>query len=298
MKSIDRKGIILAGGKGTRLYPITKGISKQLMPVYDKPMIYYPLSTLMLTGIREILIITNPNDLESFKALLGDGSRLGLEITYEVQINPEGIAQAFLIAEKFINGKSTALILGDNIYYGNELVPALKAANSRKSGATVFAYYVSEPSLYGVAKWEKQKDGKNKVIEIEEKPIFPKSNYAITGLYFYDHKVVEIAKSLQPSKRGELEITDLNKIYLKQNSLNVEVLGRGIAWLDTGNFDSLLEACTFIRTLEKRQGLKISVPEEIAWRKGWISDQDLIDLSLDLKKSGYGNYLELLLKLK
>lgn len=297
MKSIYRKGIILAGGKGTRLYPITKGVSKQLMPIYDKPMIYYPLSTLMLTGIREILIITNPSDLESFKALLGDGSSLGIEITYEVQINPEGIAQAFLIAEKFINGKSTALILGDNIYYGNELVQALKAANSRQSGGTVFAYYVSEPSLYGVAKLEKQIDGENKLTEIEEKPILPKSNYAITGLYFYDHKVVEIAKSLKPSKRGELEITDLNKIYLKQNCLNVEVLGRGIAWLDTGNFDSLLEASTFIRTLEKRQGLKICVPEEIAWRKGWISDQDLVDLSLDLKKSGYGHYLEQLLNL-
>ena len=297
MSAIDRKGIILAGGKGTRLYPITKAISKQLMPVYDKPMIYYPLSTLMLAGIREILIITNPGDLISFKGLLGDGSQWGLEITYEVQKKPDGIAQAFIIGEKFINQKPTALILGDNIYYGNDLSEPLKSANQQKAGATVFGYYVSEPSLYGVAEWEEQENGISKVISIEEKPISPKSNYAITGLYFYDKNVTEIVKSLKPSKRGELEITDVNKTYLQNNTLNVEVLGRGIAWLDTGNFDALLEACTFIRTLEKRQGLKISVPEEIAWRKGWISDDQLMKLSVELNKSGYGNYLEDLLRI-
>ncbi len=292
---MQRKGIILAGGKGTRLYPITTAISKQLMPIYDKPMVYYPLCTLMLSGIREILIITRSKDIQNFKDLLGDGSQWGLDIKFAIQKKPNGIAEAFKIGEDFLNNKPSALVLGDNIYYGNELSQSLIKANQTDIGATIFVYNVAEPSLYGVVEWENQNNGIKKVISIKEKPVYPKSNYAVTGLYFYDNNVVEISKNLKPSKRGELEITDLNQIYLQNSLLNVEVLGRGVAWLDTGNFDALLEACTFIRTLEKRQGLKISCPEEIAWRNGWITNDEMLKLAFNLKKSGYGQYLENLL---
>ncbi len=292
---MERKGIILAGGKGTRLYPITSAISKQLMPIYDKPMVYYPLCTLMLAGIREILIITRSKDLQNFKDLLGDGSQWGLDIQFKEQQNPNGIAEAFQIGEKFLDNKPSALILGDNIYYGNVLSQQLKNAYKQITGATIFVYYVSEPSLYGVVEWENENNGLKRVLSIEEKPKFPKSNFAVTGLYFYDENVIDVSKTLRPSERGELEITDLNQLYLKAGKLNVEVLGRGVAWLDTGNFDALLEACFFIRTLEKRQGLKISCPEEIAWRNGWINDDEMLNLALNLKKSGYGKYLENLL---
>ncbi len=288
---IYRKGIILAGGKGTRLYPITNVVSKQLLPVYDKPMIYYPLTTLMLSGIREILIITNQVDELLFKNLLGDGSRFGISINYKTQEKPEGIAQAFLIADEFIKDTSVTLILGDNIFYGKGLVNLLEKSHNNNN-ATIFAYPVKDPERYGVVEFNK----KFEVISIEEKPRIPKSNYAITGIYHYDETVLEKAKSIKPSKRNELEISDINTLYLEENRLNIELFGRGMAWLDTGTFDSLNEASLFIKTLENRQGLKISCPEEVAWRKGWISDEDLIRLSKPLEKSGYGEYLISLLE--
>ena len=284
--SSSRKGIILAGGTGSRLFPITKGVCKQLLPVYDKPMIYYPLSTLMLAGVRDILIITTPEDLENFKKLLGDGNNLGISLHYEIQDKPQGLAQAFLIGENFLDGSPSIMILGDNLFYGKGFVNQLKAASLRKN-STIFAYPVSDPERYGIVDFDK--DGKVK--SIEEKPLQPKSKYAITGLYFYDESVVEKAKLVTPSDRGELEISDLNKFYLEEGTLNVELFNRGMAWLDTGTTDSLLDASSFIKTIESRQGLKISCPEEIAWRNGWISNEQLIALSQSLKKSGYGRYL-------
>ncbi len=284
--SIFRKGIILAGGTGSRLFPITNGVCKQLLPVYDKPMIYYPLSTLMLAGVRNILIITTPEDLENFKKLLGDGNNLGINLHYEIQDKPQGLAQAFLIGENFLDGSPSIMILGDNLFYGKGFVNQLKTASLRKN-STIFAYPVSDPERYGIVDFDK--DGKVK--SIEEKPLEPKSKYAITGLYFYDESVVEKAKLVTPSDRGELEISDLNKFYLEEGTLNVELFNRGMAWLDTGTIDSLLDASSFIKTIESRQGLKISCPEEIAWRNGWISDEQLIALSQALKKSGYGRYL-------
>ena len=281
-----RKGIILAGGTGSRLFPITNGVCKQLLPVYDKPMIYYPLSTLMLAGVRDILIITTPEDLENFKKLLGDGNSLGVNLHYEIQDKPQGLAQAFLIGENFLDGSPSIMILGDNLFYGKGLVNQLKTASLRNN-STIFAYPVSDPERYGIVDFDK--DGKVK--SIEEKPLQPKSKYAITGLYFYDESVVEKAKLVTPSDRGELEISDLNKFYLEEGTLNVELFNRGMAWLDTGTTDSLLDASSFIKTIESRQGLKISCPEEIAWRNGWISDEQLIALSQSLKKSGYGKYL-------
>ena len=291
-KQINRKGIILAGGKGTRLYPITNVVSKQLLPIYDKPMIYYPLSTLMLSGIRDILIITNEKDKVLFESLLGNGEELGISINYKTQKDPEGIAQAFLIADDFIKDNPVTLILGDNIFYGKGLVNLLENSNKKHSGASIFAYPVKDPGRYGVVEFNKN----FKVLSIEEKPKFPKSNFAITGIYYYDNTVLEKAKSIKPSKRGELEISDINNLYLKEDTLNVELFGRGMAWLDTGTFDSLNEASIFIKTLENRQGLKISCPEEVAWRKGWINDEDLIRLSRSLEKSGYGKYLISLLE--
>ncbi len=285
-KQTNRKGIILAGGKGTRLFPITTVVSKQLLPIYDKPMIYYPLSTLMLSGIREILIITNEKDEILFRDLLGNGQKFGISIEYKTQKKPEGIAQAFIIADEFIKGNSVTLILGDNIFYGKGLINLLEKSNNNNN-ATIFAYPVKDPERYGVVEFNK----KFEVISIEEKPKKPKSNYAITGIYYYDNTVLEKAKSIKPSKRGELEISDINNLYLEENCLNVELFGRGLAWLDTGTFDSLNEASLFIKTLENRQGLKISCPEEIAWRKGWIDDEQLMTLSKSLKKSGYGKYL-------
>ena len=284
--SSSRKGIILAGGTGSRLFPITNAVCKQLLPVYDKPMIYYPLSTLMLAGVRDILIITTPEDLENFKKLLGDGNNLGINLHYEIQDKPQGLAQAFLIGENFLDGSPSIMILGDNLFYGKGFVNQLKAASLRKN-STIFAYPVSDPERYGIVDFDK--DGKVK--SIEEKPLQPKSKYAITGLYFYDESVVEKAKLVTPSDRGELEISDLNKLYLEEGTLNVELFNRGMAWLDTGTIDSLLDASSFIKTIESRQGLKISCPEEIAWRNGWISDEKLIALSQSLKKSGYGRYL-------
>ena len=292
MQTMTRKGIILAGGEGTRLSPLTKAVSKQLMPIYDKPMIYYPLSTLMSFGINEILIICTPYHLNAFKSLLGDGNQWGIDIVYQCQVKPEGIAQAFLLGEKFLGKDNVALILGDNLFYGNNFTSILHDANSDKDCATVFAYPVSEPSRYGIIYFDRE----NKVIDIIEKPKNPKSNYAMTGLYFYDNKVIDYAKSLKPSKRNELEITDINKIYLLDNNLKVKTLGRGMAWLDTGTFDSLQEAGTFIRTLERRQGLKIGSPEETAWRSGFINDQQLEDLASELDKSTYGDYLLSLLE--
>jgi len=283
------KGIILAGGTGSRLYPITKTISKQLLPVYDKPMIYYPLSTLMLAGINEILIITNEEYLSSYQALLGDGSKWGMRIVYKVQKSPNGIAEAFIIGEEFINGHPVALILGDNIFYGHNLSSLLSSAINNKSGATIFAYHVKDPERYGVVEFD---DHKN-VISIDEKPYKPKSNYALTGLYFYQNNVVNLVKKLTPSPRGELEITDLNKLYLKQNSLKVEILKRGYAWLDTGTHDSLLEASHFISTIEKRQGLKIACPEEIAFSNKWITKKQLLNLAADINNEDYLNYLKL-----
>ena len=285
-KQINRKGIILAGGKGTRLFPITNVVSKQLLPIYDKPMIYYPLSTLMLSGIKEILIITNEKDETLFRDLLGNGQKFGISIEYKTQKKPEGIAQAFIIAEEFIKDNSVTLILGDNIFYGKGLINLLEKSNNNNN-ATIFAYPVKDPERYGVVEFNK----KFEVISIEEKPKNPKSNYAITGIYYYDNTVLDKAKSIKPSKRGELEISDINNLYLEENCLNVELFGRGLAWLDTGTFDSLNEASLFIKTLENRQGLKISCPEEIAWRKGWIDDEQLMTLSRSLKKSGYGKYL-------
>lgn len=285
--TVQRKGIILAGGSGTRLHPATLAISKQLLPVYDKPMIYYPLSTLMLAGIRDILIISTPQDTPRFAQLLGDGSEWGLNLQYEVQHSPDGLAQAFLIGEKFLNGAPSALVLGDNIFYGHDFQRLLKEACDQKSGATVFAYHVQDPSRYGVAEFDEH----GKVLSVEEKPESPKSNFAITGLYFYDAQVVEMAKGLQPSLRGELEITDLNRLYLEQNQLNVQLMRRGYAWLDTGTHDSLLEAGQFIATLEQRQGLKVSCPEEIAFRSGWIDAAQIEKLAQPLLKNGYGKYL-------
>ncbi len=285
---VKRKGIILAGGNGSRLYPITKATSKQLIPVYDKPMIYYPLSTLMLAGIRDILIITTPNDRVTFEKLLGNGSQFGISIKYKIQAKPEGIAQAFLIAEEFIKNSSVTLILGDNLFHGDFLVNQLQKNYLLNEGASIFAYSVSDPQRYGVVEF----DSKGIAYNIEEKPINPKSKFAITGLYFYDNSVVEKAKKIKPSDRGELEITDLNKMYMKEGKLNVEKMNRGMTWLDTGTTDSLHEAASYIRTLERRQGLKIGCPEEVAWRMDFIDDDQLYSLSIDLKKSGYGEYLQ------
>jgi glucose-1-phosphate thymidylyltransferase len=289
-----RKGLILAGGSGTRLYPMTQSISKQLLPIYDKPMIYYSLSTLMLAGIRDILLISTPEDTHCFESLLKDGSQWGINIHYCVQKSPDGLAQAFILGESFIENHHSTLVLGDNIFYGHDFHQLLLNAKNREEGATIFTHHVQDPERYGIAEF----DGKNQVISLEEKPLKPKSNYAVTGLYFYDEDVVEMAKSLKPSMRGELEITDLNRLYLDQNQLHMEVMGRGYAWLDTGTHKSLLEASQFIATLENRQGLKVSCPEEIAYRQKWITANELESLAAPLHKNSYGQYLKRILQEK
>ncbi|VXC81119.1 dTDP-glucose pyrophosphorylase (glucose-1-phosphate thymidylyltransferase) [Pseudomonas sp. 9Ag] len=284
---IQRKGIVLAGGSGTRLHPITLGVSKQLLPIYDKPMVYYPISVLMLAGIREILLISTPEDLPSYQKLLGDGEQFGIKLSYAVQPSPDGLAQAFIIGEDFIGNDSCCLILGDNIFYGQHFSENLKAANARTEGATVFGYHVSDPERFGVVEFDKQ----GRAVSIEEKPTKPKSHYAVTGLYFYDNRVVDVAKSIKPSERGELEITDINSFYLKDKSLSVEMLGRGFAWLDTGTHESLLEAGHFVHTIEQRQGLKVACLEEIAFHNGWLSIEKVKAQAELLKKTGYGQYL-------
>jgi glucose-1-phosphate thymidylyltransferase len=287
-----RKGIILAGGSGTRLYPVTQSISKQLLPVYDKPMIYYPLTTLMLSGIRDVLIISTPHDLPQFEKLLGDGAQWGLNIQYKVQPSPNGLAEAFILADKFIGNDLSVLVLGDNIFYGHDFSELLSSAMAREEGSTIFAYHVKDPERYGVVTFNQ----KNEVSSLEEKPTHPQSNYAVTGLYFYDRDVVALAKSLKPSKRGELEITDLNQCYLSQKKLHLEIMRRGYAWLDTGTHDSLLDASQFIATIESRQGLKVACPEEISYRRGWISANQLENLAAPYLKNSYGQYLQRILK--